>query len=189
MRILVVDDDPGARLLAGTALEMAGFRVITAADGAIWLSGYSEGSPDDMALYGDLIVANGDAVNPDPTQPSEIVEFTKTGKFVGQFNVDAGQGGAFGIGIASVNFGTVRLVAVDQSSRLLDTHFHSFFRTSPRLTGGDFTSRLEATKFAVQEAAACGEPDAELLARTRAVLLEKFDATIVADQSLRAIRR
>jgi DNA-binding response OmpR family regulator len=32
--VLVVDDDPGARLLVGTALEMAGFRVITAADGA-----------------------------------------------------------------------------------------------------------------------------------------------------------
>ena len=31
--ILVVDDDPGARLLLGTALEMAGFRVTAAADG------------------------------------------------------------------------------------------------------------------------------------------------------------
>jgi diguanylate cyclase len=31
--VLVVDDDPGARLLIGTALEMAGFRVTTAADG------------------------------------------------------------------------------------------------------------------------------------------------------------
>ena len=31
--VLVVDDDPGARLLIGTALEMAGFSVTTAADG------------------------------------------------------------------------------------------------------------------------------------------------------------
>jgi diguanylate cyclase len=31
--VLIVDDDPGARLLIGTALEMAGFRVSTAADG------------------------------------------------------------------------------------------------------------------------------------------------------------
>jgi predicted signal transduction protein with EAL and GGDEF domain len=31
--VLIVDDDPGARLLIGTALEMAGFRVTTAADG------------------------------------------------------------------------------------------------------------------------------------------------------------
>src|SRR5450432_2299466 len=31
--VLVVDDDPGARLLVGSALEVAGFRVITAEDG------------------------------------------------------------------------------------------------------------------------------------------------------------
>jgi diguanylate cyclase (GGDEF)-like protein len=31
--VLVVDDDPGARLLVGSALEVAGFQVITAADG------------------------------------------------------------------------------------------------------------------------------------------------------------
>jgi hypothetical protein len=32
-----------------------------------------------FAPDGNLITSNGDAVNPDPTQPSEIVEFTKTG--------------------------------------------------------------------------------------------------------------
>jgi diguanylate cyclase (GGDEF)-like protein len=31
--VLVVDDDPGARLLVGSALEVAGFRVVTADDG------------------------------------------------------------------------------------------------------------------------------------------------------------
>jgi diguanylate cyclase (GGDEF)-like protein len=31
--VLVVDDDPGARLLVGSALEVAGFRVVTAVDG------------------------------------------------------------------------------------------------------------------------------------------------------------
>jgi hypothetical protein len=50
-----------------------------------------------FAPNGDLITANGDAVNGDPTHPSEIVEFTKSGKFIREFNVDAGQGGAFGI--------------------------------------------------------------------------------------------
>src|ERR1700731_1772847 len=44
--VLVVDDDPGARLLAGTALEMAGFRVITAADGAAALSRFCEHPAD-----------------------------------------------------------------------------------------------------------------------------------------------
>jgi hypothetical protein len=69
-----------------------------------------------FAPNGDLITSNGDAVNGDPTQPSEIVEFTKGGKFVSQFNVDAGQGGAFGIGIAPVNFDTVRLAVVDDNA-------------------------------------------------------------------------
>src|SRR5215472_16640594 len=56
-----------------------------------------------FAPNGDLLTANGDAVNGDPTHPSEIVEFTKSGEFVREFNVDAGQGGAFGI--ATVLFG------------------------------------------------------------------------------------
>jgi len=50
-----------------------------------------------FAPNGNLPTANGDAVNGDPTHPSEIVEFTKSGEFVREFNVDAGQGGAFGI--------------------------------------------------------------------------------------------
>jgi hypothetical protein len=69
-----------------------------------------------LAPNGDLITSNGDAVNSDPTQPSEIVEFTKSGRFVGQFNVDAGQGGAFGIGIALVDQETARLAAVDDNA-------------------------------------------------------------------------
>lgn len=69
-----------------------------------------------FAPNGDLITSNGDAVNADPKQPSEIVEFTKTGTFVSQFNVDAGQGGAFGIAIAAVNLTTVRLAVVDDNA-------------------------------------------------------------------------
>jgi hypothetical protein len=67
-----------------------------------------------FAPNGDLLTANGDATpNADPTQPSEIVEFTKKGKFVTQFNVDAAQGGAFGIAVANVSRGVVRFVFVD----------------------------------------------------------------------------
>lgn len=40
-----------------------------------------------LAPNGDLLTANGDAVNADPAQSSEIVEFTKQGKFVAQFSV------------------------------------------------------------------------------------------------------
>jgi hypothetical protein len=49
---------------------------------------------------GNLLTANGDAVNPDPTHPSEIVEFTPAGAFIREFNIDAGQDAAFGIATA-----------------------------------------------------------------------------------------
>src|ERR1700693_3142939 len=48
--VLVVDDDPGARLLVGSALEVAGFRVITAADGAAALSQFGEHPADCVVL-------------------------------------------------------------------------------------------------------------------------------------------
>src|SRR6266851_668608 len=48
--VLVVDDDPGARLLVGTALEMAGFRVVTAADGATALNRFGEQPVDCVVL-------------------------------------------------------------------------------------------------------------------------------------------
>ena len=50
-----------------------------------------------FAPNGDLLTANGDAVNGDLLHPSEIVEFTRSGHFIGESNVDASQGGAFGI--------------------------------------------------------------------------------------------
>jgi hypothetical protein len=69
-----------------------------------------------LAPNGNLVTANGDAVNQDPTHPSEIVELTKRGRFVGQFNVDAGTGGAFGIGIALINPITAQLAVVDDNA-------------------------------------------------------------------------
>lgn len=70
-----------------------------------------------LAPNGDLITSNGDGVNADPTQPSDVVELTKSGTFVvGQFNLDPGQGGAFGIGIASGGPDTVRLAVVDDNA-------------------------------------------------------------------------
>ena len=69
-----------------------------------------------FAPNGDLITSNGDAVNPDPTQPSEIVEFTKTGKFVAQFNIDAAPDGAFGVAVAPAGPQTFRMVVVDDNA-------------------------------------------------------------------------
>jgi PleD family two-component response regulator len=48
--VLVVDDDPGARLLIGTALEMAGFRVTTAPDGISALSQFHSQPSDCVVL-------------------------------------------------------------------------------------------------------------------------------------------
>jgi hypothetical protein len=54
-----------------------------------------------FAPNGNLLTANGDAVNSDPLHPSELVEFTRWGTFVGEYDVDPSQGGAFGIDTAT----------------------------------------------------------------------------------------
>jgi hypothetical protein len=49
---------------------------------------------------GDLLTANADpAVSQDPNVPSEIVEFTRSGRFVRQYSVDPNLGSAFALGI------------------------------------------------------------------------------------------
>jgi hypothetical protein len=69
-----------------------------------------------FAPNGDLIASNGDAVNPDPGQPSEYVEFTISGKFVGQFNVDPAQGGAFGIAVEKSGDDRAKLAVVNDNT-------------------------------------------------------------------------
>ena len=54
-----------------------------------------------MAPDGNLIAAQGDAVNSDQRQPSELVEFTTKGKFIGQFSISTEQAGAFGVATSS----------------------------------------------------------------------------------------
>jgi uncharacterized protein (TIGR03118 family) len=71
-----------------------------------------------LAPNGDLITSNGDAVNPDPTQNSELVEFTRGGQFVGQFSVDSVAGSAFGLAVTNVG-GLLRVAAVDDNTNSL----------------------------------------------------------------------
>jgi len=52
-----------------------------------------------QAPNGNFIVSNGDAINSDPTHPSELTEFTADGKFVKQLSLDKNQGGAFGFDV------------------------------------------------------------------------------------------
>jgi hypothetical protein len=69
---------------------------------------------------GHLLTTNGDAVNTDPTHPSEMVEFTKAGKFVAQMPVNStGIGGAFGLALKGSD-DEFRLVAVDDINNALD---------------------------------------------------------------------
>jgi hypothetical protein len=75
-----------------------------------------------LAPNGDLLTANGDAVNGDPTHPSEIVEFTKSGEFVRQFNVDASQGGAFGIATVLSGYSSFNFAAVDDVPNIISVY-------------------------------------------------------------------
>jgi hypothetical protein len=68
---------------------------------------------------GNLIAANGDALNGDPNHPSELVEFTPNGKFVGQASIDANQGAAFGIA-AEVQGDELIFAAVNDDTNSLE---------------------------------------------------------------------
>jgi DNA-binding beta-propeller fold protein YncE len=108
---LAFDERSGALYVASTA-DNEIFRI----DGASWTTqNVNRGHPvfansrlrGPLALRfapnGDLLAANGDAVNADDTHPSEIVEFTTSGQFVREYNVDASEGGAFGLDTVSGN--------------------------------------------------------------------------------------
>ncbi len=71
-----------------------------------------------MAPNGHLVVSNNDAINSDPNQPSEIVEFTIEGEFVKQISVDPAQGGSFGLAIAASG-DVAQFAAVDDNTATL----------------------------------------------------------------------
>jgi len=71
------------------------------------------------APNGDLISAQGDAVNPDPNQPSEIVEFDASGNFISQFPIDPSAGSAFGLALLAHDSGFA-FAAVDDGLNVLD---------------------------------------------------------------------
>jgi hypothetical protein len=71
-----------------------------------------------MAPNGHLLVTNNDGINPDANQPSEIVEFTKDGRFVKQISVDPAQGGSFGLAVRTTEDKAI-LAAVDDNTATL----------------------------------------------------------------------
>jgi len=72
-----------------------------------------------LAPNGHLLVSNSDGINPDQNQPSEIVEFTVHGQFIGQLSVDPAEGGAFGLNIVQVADDAVRFAAVDDNANTI----------------------------------------------------------------------
>jgi hypothetical protein len=72
-----------------------------------------------ISPLGHLLVSNNDVINPDPNQPSEIVEFTITGRFVKQLSMDPNLGGSFGLNV-SIEGVTSRFAAVDDNMSTLN---------------------------------------------------------------------
>ena len=62
------------------------------------------------------MTANGDAVNADPQQPSEIVEFTVEGRFIAQMQVDIVEGAAFGLAFGRSSTGQIQFAAVNDNT-------------------------------------------------------------------------
>ncbi|HEV2702652.1 MAG TPA: hypothetical protein VGV09_13535 [Steroidobacteraceae bacterium] len=78
-----------------------------------------------LAPNGDLLTANGDAINADPLHPSEIVEFTRWGRFVREYNVDASQGGAFGLDVGAQEATDFNFAVIDDvTNNLTVSHRH-----------------------------------------------------------------
>jgi hypothetical protein len=78
--------------------------------------------PLDLAILpnGHFLVANSDGSNVDPNQPSELVEYSATGQFLGQMSVDPNNGGAFGLAVNNMGWGTIRMGAVDDNANTLN---------------------------------------------------------------------
>jgi len=78
--------------------------------------------PLDLAILpnGHFLVANSDGSNVDPNQPSELVEYTAAGQFIAQMPVDPNNGGAFGLGVNNLGWGTIRIGAVDDNANRLN---------------------------------------------------------------------
>jgi DNA-binding beta-propeller fold protein YncE len=102
---LAFDENTDTLFVASTAdntiyaVAHAGSRTSPATRGAVAFADSHLRGPLALRLApnGDLLTANGDAVNADVLHPSEIVEFTTWGQFVREYNVDSSQGGAFGL--------------------------------------------------------------------------------------------
>jgi DNA-binding beta-propeller fold protein YncE len=77
-----------------------------------------------LAPNGDLLTTNGDAINPDATQSSELIEFTPSGQFVGQLSLASAQGAAFGT-VVTISKRKLEVATVNDATNTLDERFIS----------------------------------------------------------------
>ncbi|MHA6822225.1 hypothetical protein ACQUKI_11900 [Ralstonia pseudosolanacearum] len=69
-----------------------------------------------LAPNGDLVTANGDAINADANHASEIIEFTPQGQFVAVMQVDPSPGSAFGLAFGLSSSGQPQFAAVNDNT-------------------------------------------------------------------------
>ncbi len=69
-----------------------------------------------LAPNGDLVTANGDAINPNAQHASEIVEFTPDGRFIATMQVDPSPGSAFGLAFGLSSSGQPQFAAVNDNT-------------------------------------------------------------------------
>jgi DNA-binding beta-propeller fold protein YncE len=102
------------------SISNAAFRSESAGKGKLVFADPHLRGPLGLVLLpdGNLITANGDSINADSTQTSELVEFTPSGKFVGETSIDPGAAGAFGIAAEVTGDDTV-FAAVDDNTNTL----------------------------------------------------------------------
>jgi hypothetical protein len=77
--------------------------------------------PLDLAILpdGHFVVANSDGSNVNASEPSELVEYSATGQFLAQMPVDPNNGGAFGLAVNNIGWGTIKMAYVDDNANTL----------------------------------------------------------------------
>jgi hypothetical protein len=128
---LTYDPNTGLLYVASTAdnaiysIANPLFRKSSAGKGTVVFNNQSVlQGPLGLALLpnGDLLAANGDAVNFGATQPNSLIEFTPQGQFVAQGQIDTNPAGDAAFGIAVNTSGEqVQLAAVDDDANTLET--------------------------------------------------------------------
>jgi uncharacterized protein (TIGR03118 family) len=147
-----------------------------------------------LAPNGDLITANGDAVNQDTHQLNELVEFTPEGKFVGQFQLDSGAAGAaFGLAVQKVG-DQVRFAAVNDNTNSLevwtllteekhDDNDHGDDHASVSLPQAGNDASIDMLFTALNKLFASLESRLEAMNPQLLTVFQSFDAMLIATES------